>query len=111
MESNDGDIQPHRNFPTAASTSMRLTWREKVDWFTIVSLVIGTIFALAALSVLGFLWFGNSGNRSWKAVMVGSWLSTAITICGGVIQQVVNLQLGVAAAMLASLALESRDVS
>lgn len=107
---NDGDVQLRQKPQPAGSTPLRLTWREKIDWITTASLVAGTLLALAALSVLAFLWFGGSGNGTWKAIVVGGWLSTAITICGGVIQQVVNLQLGVIAAMLASLALESRHV-
>ncbi|ROV99087.1 hypothetical protein VMCG_06646 [Cytospora schulzeri] len=112
MVNDDGDdVQSRRLPPKAGSTSLRrLTWREKIDCITTVSLIAGTLLALAALSVLFFLWFGHSGNWYWRAVMVGGWLSTAVTICGGVIQQVLNLQLGVAVAMLASLALESRDV-
>lgn len=110
VNSDNIHVQPYREFSAAGSTSLGLTWREKTGWITTISLIFGTLLALAALAVLGFLWFGHSGNRTWRAVMVGGWLSTAITICGGVIQQVVNLQLGVAAAMLASLALESRDV-
>lgn len=107
----DGNGQLQRNSVTAGSTPPRpLTWREKVDWITTVSLIAGTLLNLTALAVLGFFWFGNSDNRYWRTVMVGGWLSTAITICGGVIQQVVNIQLGAAVAMLASLALESRDV-
>lgn len=86
------------------------SWREKLGTFSIVVLVAGSVLLCAAVGTLAFIWFGSPAIPAWKEITARNWLSKAISICIGVIQQVMNLQLGIVTAALASLALESRDV-
>lgn len=86
------------------------SWKEKLGTFAIVGLIAGSVLLCASIGTLAFIWFGNPAIPAWKEITARNWLSKAISICIGVIQQVMMLQLGIVTATLASLALESRDV-
>lgn len=86
------------------------SWKHKLGTFAIIVLIIGSILLCAAVGTLSFLWFGGPDIQAWKEITARNWLSKAISICIGVIQQVMMLQLGIVTAALASLALESKDV-
>lgn len=86
------------------------SWKEKLGTFAIVGLIAGSVLLCAAIGTLAFIWFGSPAIPAWKEITARNWLSKAISICVGVIQQVMMLQLGIVTATLASLALESRDV-
>lgn len=86
------------------------SWKEKLGTFALVGLIAGSILLCAAVGTLAFMWFGSPAIPAWKEITARNWLSKAISICIGVIQQVMMLQLGIVTATLASLALESRDV-
>lgn len=86
------------------------SWKEKLGTFAIVGLIAGSVLLCAAVGTLAFLWFGSPAIPAWKEITARNWLSKAISICIGVIQQVMMLQLGIVTATLASLALESKDV-
>lgn len=86
------------------------SWKEKLGTFAIVGLIAGSVLLCASVGTLAFLWFGSPAIPAWKEITARNWLSKAISICIGVIQQVMMLQLGIVTAALASLALESRDV-
>lgn len=86
------------------------SWKDKLGTFAIVGLIAGSVLLCAAIGTLAFMWFGRPAIPAWKEITARNWLSKAISICIGVIQQVMMLQLGIVAATLASLALESRAV-
>lgn len=86
------------------------SWKEKLGTFAIVGLIAGSVLLCAAIGTLAFMWFGSPAIPAWKEITARNWLSKAISICIGVIQQVMMLQLGIVTATLASLALESKDV-
>lgn len=86
------------------------SWKEKLGTFAMVGLIAGYVLLCAAVGTLAFIWFGSPAIPAWKEITARNWLSKAISICIGVIQQVMVLQLGIVTATLASLALESRDV-
>lgn len=86
------------------------SWKHKLGTFAIIILIVGSILLCTAVGTLAFLWFGNPDIPTWKETTARDWLSKAISICIGVIQQAMMLQLGVATATIASLALESGKV-
>lgn len=86
------------------------SWKEKLGTFAIVGLIVGSVLLCASVGTLAFMWFGSPAIPAWKEITSRNWLSKVISICIGVIQQVMMLQLGIVTATLASLALESRDV-
>lgn len=86
------------------------SWKEKLGTFAMVGLIAGYVLLCAAVGTLAFIWFGSPAIPAWKEITARNWLSKAISICIGVIQQVMMLQLGIVTATLASLALESGDV-
>lgn len=86
------------------------SWKERLGTFAIVGLIAGSVLLCASVGTLAFIWFGSPAIPAWKEITARNWLSKAISICIGVIQQVMMLQLGIVTAALASLALESRDV-
>lgn len=86
------------------------SWKEKLGTFAIVGLIAGSVLLCAAIGTLAFMWFGSPAVPAWKEITARNWLSKAISICIGVIQQVMMLQLGIVTATLASLALESKSV-
>jgi hypothetical protein len=86
------------------------SWKEKLNTFAIVGLIAGSLLLCLAVGTIAFLWFGSPAVPAWKEITARDWLSKAISICIGVIQQVMMLQLGIVTATIASLALESRDV-
>lgn len=77
----------------------------------IIGLIAGSVLLCAAVGTLMFIWFGNPSISAWKEITARNWLSKAVSICIGVIQQAMLFQLGVATAMIASLALESSNVA
>lgn len=86
------------------------SWKEKLGTFAMVGLIAGSVMLCAAIGTLAFIWFGSSAIPAWMEITARNWLSKAISICIGVIQQVMMLQLGIVTATLASLALEAREV-
>lgn len=85
-------------------------WRDKLGTFAMIVLITGSILLCAAVGTLSFLWFGGPDIPAWKEITARNWLSKAISICIGVVQQVMMLQLGIVTATIASLTLESGDV-
>lgn len=106
QEQNHAETDPDVRKPSRKPYS----WKEKLGTFAIVGLIAGSVLLCAAIGILAFLWFGSPAIPAWKEITARNWLSKAISIFIGVIQQVMMLQLGIVTATLASLALESRDV-
>lgn len=93
------------------SVKTSLAWKEKLGTFALIGLIAGSVLLCVAVGTLMFIWFGNSTMSAWKEITARNWLPKAVSICIGVIQQAILLQLGIAMAMIASLALESGDVA
>lgn len=74
------------------------SWIEKLGTFSIIVLIAGLILLCIAVGILSFLWFGGPHIPAWKEITAKDWLSKTISICIGVIQQVMMLQLGIVAA-------------
>jgi hypothetical protein len=88
----------------------RLRWIDKLGRIAVVTLTLGTILVLVSLSLLAFLWFGNTSNSLWHHIMTKNWLPEAITIISEVIKAVVGFQIGLCSAMLAALLIERSEV-
>jgi hypothetical protein len=56
-----------------------------------------------------FLWFSDSRNKTWQAIMTREWANKAVSLSAVVIRNVVYSQAGISSAMLAALALEGFD--
>lgn len=86
------------------------SWKEMLGTFAKVGLIAGFGLLCAAVGTLAFMWFSSPAITAWKEITARNWLPKAISICTGVVQQVLMLQLGTVTATLVSLALESKDV-
>jgi hypothetical protein len=68
---------------------------------------------LATLAVLGFiafLWFADYGNALWHKIMVQGWSTRSVSISTLVLRFSVDLQAGIAGAMLAAVIMESSSI-
>lgn len=88
----------------------RINLLRRLGWQSITILVLTTIAALAVIGFLGFLWFANLEDGVWHRIMVNGWATRAVSIATLVLRSAIDLQAGVAAAMLAALVLESSSV-
>jgi hypothetical protein len=99
-----------RDEPDKEVSIFRPTFAKKYGKTAVTILLTGPLLILGSIGFLAFLWFANYNNPTWHAIMVHDWLTKAITICSEVIKQAINLQAGIASAMLAALALERFEV-
>jgi hypothetical protein len=74
---------------------------------TVGTLSITTIIVLAAVAFLAFLWHSNADNALWHGIVAYQWLARTVTISSFVLRSAVDLQIGIATAMLAAIVLES----
>lgn len=82
----------------------------RLGWQSIVILISTALTALAVIGFLAFLWFASLDNGVWHRIMVDGWATRSVSIATLVLRSAVDLQAGVAAAMLAALVLESSSV-
>lgn len=85
-----------------------LTVQAKLGWITIITLLLTPTLMLASMAFLAFLWFSDRNNATWRNIIFGGWLAQAVTLCALALRTAASLQAGIATAMLAALALESR---
>jgi hypothetical protein len=85
-------------------------WAQKLGKTAITVLFLGDIVILLCLGLRGFLWFSDTRNSTWRAVVVRDWMTQAITIISEALKLAVGFQIGTCSAMLASLALERFEV-
>jgi hypothetical protein len=90
------------------STSLS-TW-EKLGWLSLITIALGTIFILAPLGFIGFLWFGDWTDNTWHKITVSGWFTRAVTLSALVIRNAASFQASVVTAMLACVALERLGV-
>ena len=87
----------------------RSVWH-RIGWEAVVTLILTTLVTLAVIGFLGFLWFADLTNDTWHRIMVTGWATRAVSISTLVLRFAIDLQAGIAAAMLAALILESSSV-
>lgn len=101
--------------PSSDETSKRLDGKRynllrRLGWQSITILILTTLIALAVIGFLAFLWFASLDNGVWHRIMVDGWATRSVSITTLVLRSAIDLQAGVAAAMLAALVLESSSV-
>ncbi|KAK5168085.1 uncharacterized protein LTR77_006653 [Saxophila tyrrhenica] len=65
---------------------------------------------MAVIGFVAFLWFADYDNTLWHRIMVKGWSTRSVSISTFVLRIAVDLQAGIAGAMLAALVLESCSV-
>jgi hypothetical protein len=83
---------------------------DRIGWWAAVILPLSTLFMVAAIGFLAFLWSGKQNNPTWRLVMVNGWMTRAISLTSALVRNAADMQAGIAVAMLAALALESFQV-
>ncbi|KAF8541984.1 hypothetical protein BDD12DRAFT_803257 [Trichophaea hybrida] len=103
------------------STSKRI-WprlRRRFGGFQLVALSVGTILIFSIAVLLGTLWeYCNrvstpsrlQEQNIWSDLVLRGWLSQFVTICSAILRICISAQLLLVCMMLASLALENRQV-
>jgi hypothetical protein len=99
------DQKHDENAATKSNTLSR-----RLGWQAAVTLVLTALVTLAVVGFLGFLWFADLSNGIWHRIMVTGWATRAVSISTLVLRSAIDLQAGVAAAMLAAIILESTSV-
>jgi hypothetical protein len=87
-----------------ASTDRR-TFRQRLGWYAITSLLLGMLITLGALGFLWFLWLGNN-NSIWQRIMIESLATRAVTVASLFIRASASVAAGVCTSMIAAVALE-----
>ena len=105
-ESESPDLTPASKTPDGTRNKVL----RRLGWQSITILTLTNIVALAVIGFLGFLWFANLEDGVWHRIMVHGWATRVVSIATLVLRSAVDLQAGVAAAMLAALVLESSTV-
>ena len=82
----------------------------RLGWQAICILVGSALASLAVVGFLSFLWYAGLDNSLWHRIMVDGWTTRAVSISTLVLRSSIDLQAGVAGAMLAALVLESSSV-
>jgi hypothetical protein len=103
-------LSPDLTAPSKTSSRKRNSLHRRLGWQSITILVLTNIVALAVIGFLGFLWFANLEDGVWHRIMVNGWATRAVSFATLVLRSAIDLQAGVAAAMLAALVLESSTV-
>jgi hypothetical protein len=83
---------------------------DRIGWWATVILPLSTLFIVAAIGFLAFLWSGKQSNPTWRLVMVNGWATRAVSLTSALVRNAADMQAGIAVAMLAALALESFQV-
>ena len=78
---------------------------------TITILVATILLNMLVVGVMSFLWYGNSNSTVWHKIMLRGWATRAVTVTALILRTSVDLQAGVATAMIAALSLEHGTVA
>ena len=86
------------------------TLLRRIGWQSALILLLSMLATLAVLGFLGFLWYAEDGNTLWHKIMIEGWSTRAVSISTLVLRFVIDLQAGIAGAMLAAIIMESSSV-
>jgi hypothetical protein len=76
---------------------------------TIYMLLASTLFIAGICSLVTFLWFADSRNTVWHAIMVKGWATRAVALSALILRTAIDVQAAIACAILASLLIESEN--
>ena len=80
---------------------------QRMGTYSLFILAATTILILAVHSFLAFLWTAPHEHGFWRLVIVNGWAGGAATVSSVMLRTAVDLQAGVAVAMLAAILLET----
>lgn len=80
---------------------------QRIGMYGIIVLAATTILMLAVFSFLTFLWTAPHENSFWRLIKVKGWAGGAVTVSSLLLRTAVDLQAGIAVAMLAAIVLET----
>lgn len=84
--------------------------RCRLGWQAAVTLLLSAIVTLAVVGFLAFLWVADLNNGVWHRIMVTGWATRSVSVSTLILRSAIDLQAGVAAAMLAAIILESSSI-
>jgi hypothetical protein len=94
----------HSEWTTEDQTHHQLGFVEKLGPKSIGTLILTTLAMAAAVSFLGFLWWIDRSNVTWRKIVLHNWLPRSVTLCSVVIRFSIASQAVIATSMLAALA-------
>lgn len=93
-------------WPTEGENGHGLGVMEKLGLKSIRTIMLTTLAMAAAVSFLGFLWWIDRSNITWRKIVLHNWLPRSVTLCCVVIRFALTAQAAIATSILAALALE-----
>ncbi|KAF8244589.1 hypothetical protein K440DRAFT_609164 [Wilcoxina mikolae CBS 423.85] len=103
----------------SASKTIWPRFKRRFGSFQLVTLSVGTILIVSVAVLLGTLWeycnrvstpSRQQVQNIWSDLVLRGWLSQFVTICSAILRICISMQLLLVCMMLASLALENRQV-
>lgn len=91
-------------------TAAKPTWLRKLGKYAILILLVGTVALLGAICLASSLWISADTNSTWRAIILGDYLTVSVTILAETMKQAVSFLVGILAAMLAAISLERSDI-
>ncbi|KAI1193118.1 hypothetical protein F5X97DRAFT_339376 [Nemania serpens] len=114
--SSTSTLQPSESSATTQS-QIKLTIKESIGIYGLFVLILGTLASLASLGFIIFLWTGKGSSPgaidaspSWRAIIIGGWVTQAITLAALLIRTAAATQATICTAMLSALFLERQSV-
>lgn len=83
---------------------------QRMGTYSVIVLAGSTILVLAVVSFLTFLWTAPRENSFWRLIIIKGWAGSAVTVSALLLRTAVDLQAGVAAAMLAAIVIETGHI-
>ncbi|ETS86510.1 hypothetical protein PFICI_00338 [Pestalotiopsis fici W106-1] len=91
-----------------------LPLKDSVGIYGCAGIAGGSIFILAAVAFLTFLWFGHGTEPEaagaawlWRKIALEDWMTRTVTICALALRVAVSMQSGICTSMTAALVLEN----
>lgn len=83
---------------------------QRMGMYSIIILAATTILMLAVVSFLTFLWTAPHENSFWRLIIVKGWAGGVVTVSALLLRTAVDLQAGIAVAMLAAIVMETSHI-
>ena len=103
-------LESHQVTDTSTPGNGRRSVYQRIGAYTLVLTILGTIFLLAPLTFLGWMWLGDRSSSTWRRIMLDDFAKQAVTISAIVLRTALAVLGGVATAMIASVSIEHHGV-
>ncbi|KAM0430153.1 hypothetical protein ACHAPT_006161 [Fusarium lateritium] len=117
LESNNNTNPTIGDSDTSISKHTSQRWRNKIGFFSLFTILAGTLAILSSCSILIFIWRGaelakdRNEPKFWQTIVSRGWVPSVVTVCSAIIRTSITLQIGVVAAAVAALILERSGAS